>query len=145
LDTSNLLWRSPNSVAFTQAAKLLHLSQPALTVQINQLEASLNNVRLLDRTTRSVRLTKVGKELLPAVQQIIGDVEKLVSDAKKVSREKESIVKTAAISTVAAVVLPLAITSFYERYPGASVQVIDALSLAKIQSPCEMNSMRTGL
>ena len=92
-----------------------------------------------------MRLTKVGKELLPAVQQIIGDVEKLVSDAKKVSREKESIVKTAAISTVAAVVLPLAITSFYERYPGASVQVIDALSLAKIQSPCEMNSMRTGL
>jgi DNA-binding transcriptional LysR family regulator len=78
----------------------------------------LNNVRLLDRNTRSVRLTKVGKEMLPAAQRIIGDMEKLVLNAKKLSHEIERIVKTAAISTVAAVVLPLAIPSFYERYPG---------------------------
>jgi DNA-binding transcriptional LysR family regulator len=114
--------------SFTQAAKLLHISQPALTVQINQLESSLDGVRLLDRNTRSVELTKVGKEILPAAQRIIRDMEELVRNAKKASQANGSVVKTAAISSVAANVLPLAITSFYEQYPTSCVQVIDAFS-----------------
>jgi DNA-binding transcriptional LysR family regulator len=114
--------------SFTQAAKVLHVSQPALTVQIHQLEASLDDLRLFDRNTRSVQLTKVGKEVLPAAQRIIADLEKLVLKAKKVSRERECVVKTAAISSVASVVLPSAITTFYGRHPGAYVQVTDAFS-----------------
>src|SRR5882724_534129 len=104
--------------SFTRAAKILHISQPALTVQIRQLEASLDDVRLLDRNTRSVRLTKAGKEALPAAQRIIADLEKLVLTAKKAARGKEAVIKTAAISSVASVVLPAAITTFYERHPG---------------------------
>jgi DNA-binding transcriptional LysR family regulator len=114
--------------SFTQAAKVLHVSQPALTVQINQLEASLDDVRLLDRNTRSVRLTKVGREILPAAQRIIEDMEKLVLNAKRATHEKECVVKTAAISSVAAAVLPRAITNFREKYPKAFVQVTDAFS-----------------
>jgi DNA-binding transcriptional LysR family regulator len=114
--------------SFTEAAKVLHVSQPALTVQIHQLEASLDDLRLFDRNTRSVRLTKVGKEVLPAAQRIIADLEKLVLKARTVSKEKECVVKTAAISSVASVVLPSAITTFYGRYPGAYVQVTDAFS-----------------
>jgi DNA-binding transcriptional LysR family regulator len=114
--------------SFTQAAKVLNISQPALTVQINHLEASLGDVRLLERNTRSVRLTKAGKEMLPAAQRIIRDMERLVSDTKKVSRERESVVKIAAISSVAVAVLPPAIASFQELHPGTYVQVTDAFS-----------------
>jgi DNA-binding transcriptional LysR family regulator len=112
--------------SFTQAAKVLHISQPALTVQIHRLEDSLD-VRLLERNTRSVNLTKVGKEILPAAQRIIRDVEELVLTTK-VSQKKENAVRTAAISSVAAVILPLVLKNFYKRYPMISVQVIDAFS-----------------
>jgi DNA-binding transcriptional LysR family regulator len=114
--------------SFTEAAKVLHISQPALTVQINQLEAALNNVRLLDRNTRSVQLTKVGKEVLPAAQRIIADLEKLVVIATKASRDKEQVVRVAAISSIAAAVLPPAITDFYQSTPGIFVQVTDAFA-----------------
>jgi LysR family transcriptional regulator, carnitine catabolism transcriptional activator len=114
--------------SFTQAARLLHVSQPALTVQINQLEASLNYVRLLDRTTRYVRLTKVGQEILPDAQRIISEVDELVTNATRLSKAKESVVNMAAISSVASVLLPLAISGFYESYPGVKVQIEDAFS-----------------
>jgi DNA-binding transcriptional LysR family regulator len=51
---------------FTRASQALHLSQPSLTVQIHQLEDALG-VRLLDRNTRSVKLTKISQELIPVM------------------------------------------------------------------------------
>src|SRR2546426_2784244 len=52
--------------SFTRAARILNMSQPALTVRIRHLEQALG-VRLLDRTTRSVTLTQTGKEFFPSV------------------------------------------------------------------------------
>ena len=51
------------TASFTRAAQALHLSQPALTVQIRGLEEQLG-VRLFDRNTRQVRLTSIGRELM---------------------------------------------------------------------------------
>jgi len=51
--------------SFTRAAVRLHLSQPALTVQIRRLEETLG-ARLFDRNSRSVALTPVGRDLLRA-------------------------------------------------------------------------------
>ena len=58
---------------FTRAARSLHMSQPALTVRIRHLEDALG-VRLLDRTTRSVALTQVGREFLPVVERVLGEI-----------------------------------------------------------------------
>ena len=52
--------------SFTRAAKHLHLSQPALTVQIRKLEEAMG-VRLFDRSTRVVMLTPIGRELAPTL------------------------------------------------------------------------------
>ena len=49
--------------SFTQAAEVLHLSQPALTTRIRQLEDALE-LRLFDRNTRSVELSDEGRMLL---------------------------------------------------------------------------------
>ena len=46
--------------SFTRAATLLHISQPALTVQVNKLEDILA-VRLLDRNSRTVEITLVSQ------------------------------------------------------------------------------------
>ena len=55
---------------FTQAAQHLHVTHPAVSQQIQSLEKELN-VKLFDRSTRSVRLTEEGKAFLNDAQQIV--------------------------------------------------------------------------
>ncbi|MEV7773872.1 LysR family transcriptional regulator [Kitasatospora sp. NPDC086791] len=50
--------------SFTRAAQLLHLTQPGVSSQIRRLERELGH-RLLDRSGRAVRLTRVGEAVLP--------------------------------------------------------------------------------
>jgi DNA-binding transcriptional LysR family regulator len=65
-----------NELNFTRAAETLAIAQPALSAQIRQLEAQLG-VQLLERTTRSVRLTEAGRsvhEQGPAALAALSDV-----------------------------------------------------------------------
>lgn len=55
---------------FTQAANHLHVTHPAVSQQIQSLEKELN-VKLFERSTRSVRLTEEGKAFLSDAQQIV--------------------------------------------------------------------------
>ena len=55
---------------FSQAAQSLHVTHPAVSQQIQSLEKELN-VKLFQRTTRSVKLTEAGKAFLNDAQQII--------------------------------------------------------------------------
>ncbi len=55
----------------TRAAELLHLSQPAVSRTITQLEQAVG-VRLVDRTTRSVSLTAAGEDLLTTARNTVG-------------------------------------------------------------------------
>ena len=64
--------------SFTRAASVLHLSQPALTVQIRRLEEALA-VRLLDRNTRAVELTRVGRDLVPVFQRLLRELDTVVN------------------------------------------------------------------
>src|SRR5205809_6126774 len=57
---------------FGKAANQLHLTQTALTRRIQKLEAYLA-VRLLDRTTRSVNLTAVGRQFLPQARRLVSE------------------------------------------------------------------------
>ncbi|WP_432181765.1 LysR substrate-binding domain-containing protein [Streptomyces sp. NBC_00063] len=72
LDTR--LLRSFRSVAhelnFSKAAQQLHLSQQALSAQIQRLELSVG-IALFERTTRYVRLTSAGRALLPYAESIL--------------------------------------------------------------------------
>jgi DNA-binding transcriptional LysR family regulator len=111
--------------SFTAAARLLNLSQPALTVQIRQLEETLT-VRLLDRNTRSVRLTLAGEELAPVVERLLAEIDSVVSSAKAMSGKTKGSVRVAALPSIAATLLPRIIVGFRRRYPGVSVVVRDA-------------------
>jgi DNA-binding transcriptional LysR family regulator len=60
--------------SFTKAADLLHVTQPALTVQVRQLEEALD-LKLLDRTTRQVKLTEAGKDIVPILQTLLRELD----------------------------------------------------------------------
>src|SRR6266702_3626795 len=110
--------------SFTRAATVLHLAQPTLTVQIRSLEDALG-VRLLDRTSRSVDLTRVGRELLPVFERILGDLDTALLGVRDLTRQRRGIVRIAILPSVAASTLPDAIRTFRERYPGASFTLKD--------------------
>jgi len=113
--------------SFTRAADLLHLSQPALTVQIRKLEESLKS-RLLDRNSRSVALTRAGSDLLPALQRMLREADAIVVDAHAQSVGHIGTVRIAALPSFAASLLPDAILACRARNPGLRFVVRDAIA-----------------
>lgn len=74
--------------SFTRAAEKLGLSQPALTITINQLE-DLTGVKLFHRTTRQVKATADGENFLPIAERLVEDFDRAISDLK-VAAERQS-------------------------------------------------------
>src|SRR3984893_12425139 len=70
---------------FGKAASSLHVTQTALTRRLQKLEAYLG-MRLLDRTTRSVQLTPMGREFLPQAGRMVHAVTFAVERLKDMSR-----------------------------------------------------------
>ncbi|MDC7789475.1 LysR family transcriptional regulator [Rhodoplanes sp. TEM] len=113
--------------SFTKAAALLHLSQPALTVQIRNLEAALG-VRLLDRSNRAVEITRVGLELLPVLQRTLSDLDGALGDIREIGAGRRGTVRIAALPSFAASLLPQVIMSCRRDNPALGFLVRDAIA-----------------
>jgi LysR family transcriptional regulator, carnitine catabolism transcriptional activator len=112
--------------SFTRAADLLHLTQPALTVQIRQLEQALG-VKLFDRNTRAVELTRIGRELLPVLERLLGEFDAVVVSTREMATMRYGMVRIAALPSVAATVLPPLIARFKQRHPQIRITVRDSV------------------
>jgi DNA-binding transcriptional LysR family regulator len=113
--------------SFTRAADVLHTTQPALSAQIRELEASLG-VRLFDRNTRSVAPTRAGADLLPVVDQVLGALDSVAARAEDVAARNTGRVVVAALPSLAATLVPAVVARMRERHPGIAVVVRDALA-----------------
>jgi DNA-binding transcriptional LysR family regulator len=113
--------------SFTKAADALHATQPALSAQIRELEEALG-VKLFDRSTRSVTLTQAGSDLLPVVDNVLGDLGSVVARARDVARRNTGRVTIAALPSLAATLMPLAIAQMRAQHPGITVVIKDALA-----------------
>jgi LysR family transcriptional regulator, carnitine catabolism transcriptional activator len=112
---------------FTRAAAALHVSQPALTVQIQQLERALG-IRLFDRNNRRVALTQAGRDLIAPFERISLDLASIVRHARDLSAHRHGVVTVAALPSVAAGVLPRAIRRLADAHEGIVVRVRDAIA-----------------
>lgn len=110
---------------FNRAADQLHVTQTALTRRLQKLESYLG-VRLLDRTTRSVQLTVVGREFLPQAQRMVNEMTLAVGRLKDMSRLTKGNITIACVPTMAHHTLPAIIRKYAERYPGNRIRIIDA-------------------
>ena len=111
--------------SFTQAAKHLHLSQPALTVQIRQLEDMLG-VQLFDRNTRSVALTRTGAELVPQLERLQEEMDAVLAQTRDVAAGRRGVVRLACIPSFASSRLPDAISAFRQQHPHITFSLKDA-------------------
>lgn len=109
-------------LSFSDAARGLHLSQPAVSQQVAALEAELG-VRLLDRSRRRIRLTAAGAALLPRAESLL----RVHADARRAVAAAEGRVAgelaVAASLTVGAYVLPPVLAELARRHPELRVRV----------------------
>ncbi|BAN49212.1 LysR family transcriptional regulator [Metapseudomonas resinovorans] len=115
------------SLSFAQACERLHLSQPALSLAIKNLEESLGGP-LLVRTTRSVALTPEGETLLPIARRLLADwdnAEELLRQHFTLQLGKVSI---AAMPSFAGNLLPAALKAFRDQHPKVNVAVHDVIN-----------------
>jgi LysR family transcriptional regulator, carnitine catabolism transcriptional activator len=112
---------------FTRAANDLHVSQSALTVQVQQLEESLG-IRLFDRNKRGVTLTGAGKDVFGPLQRLFNDAQTIVDHARDLSSASTGFVSIAALPTVCAGPLPELVRSFIESHPGIRIQISDVIA-----------------
>jgi DNA-binding transcriptional LysR family regulator len=113
--------------SFTRAATRLHLSQPALTVQIRRLE-EIVGVRLFDRNSRNVALTPAGRELLPVLQKSLHDMQQVLADARALADGSSGTVRIACLPTFAASLLPDLIQDLRRTVPGVGFHVRDGVA-----------------
>lgn len=113
--------------SFTRAAERLHLSQPALTVQIRRLEEAIG-ARLFDRNSRNVALTPTGRELLPLLRKSLADMDTVLRDARALGNGESGTIRIACLPTFAASVLPELIIAMKREVPRVSFEIRDVVA-----------------
>ncbi|AVJ27477.1 LysR family transcriptional regulator [Achromobacter spanius] len=124
IDTTLVLGRTLN---FRQAAGQLHLSQSALSTQIQRIEDALG-VRLFDRTTRTVRLTAAGEVFLQQAATLQAAFRDAIAAVGSISSAEQGQVSVAALPSLAARLLPRVLMAYRQAHPHVALKVRDTLS-----------------
>lgn len=116
---------------FGRAAERLHISQPPLSQQIRQFEAQAG-ARLIERTTRSVRLTAAGQIMLAALQRMAADGQTTLDAARRVSTGVAGFLRLGFTSTAAYRLVPAVLGSYHARYPDVHLTMQELTSDALV-------------
>ncbi|MFG2848127.1 LysR family transcriptional regulator [Kitasatospora sp. NPDC048296] len=108
--------------SFTRAAEQLHVTQPALSHQMRALESTVGGP-LLERLPRSVRLTPMGRAVLPHARAALAEAERLRTVARRTAGLEEGELEVAAIYSVSLGVLPPVLRAWRRRHPGVRIRL----------------------
>src|SRR5215467_5017209 len=121
---------------FGRAAEACAISQPALSMQIKEMEEALGGV-LLERNARQVALTKFGEELAERVRDILRSVDEL-GDFARASRDLlAGRLRVGMIPTIAPYLLPAVIANLKRMHPELDIHVREALTAKLIEELAE--------
>ncbi|MEH6550300.1 MAG: LysR substrate-binding domain-containing protein [Pseudomonadales bacterium] len=113
--------------SFAEACIVLHLSQPALSISIKNLEETVGG-KLLARSTRSVALTPEGEQFYPVALRLLSDWDKSLEDLHNLFALRRGKLEIAAMPTFASSLLPTILASFHQQYPDINVRVHDVIA-----------------
>jgi LysR family transcriptional regulator, transcriptional activator of the cysJI operon len=108
--------------SFSEVAKKLHITQPAVSFQVQKLEQELG-VKLIDRSQRSVVLTDAGKRLLAFAEAVEGERDKLKRDLENMREEISGELLTNASTIPGEYILPSLLAGFKNLHPAVTIQV----------------------
>jgi len=109
---------------FRKAADSLFITQTALTRRLQNLEESLG-VRLIERTTRSVALTAIGREFLPQSHRLLGDLAAALRDIRETGKAQRGDFTIACVPTVGIQFLPRVMQAYALEHPENRIRILD--------------------
>jgi DNA-binding transcriptional LysR family regulator len=110
--------------SFHGAAKMLNLSQPALSRRVQALEARLGTP-LLERSTRHVAPTAAGRKLEPMVRRLLDELDSSMLSISGIGERQSGQITISSIPSAAIYFLPRVIRKFNVRYPLIRFRVLD--------------------
>ncbi len=130
-------------LSFTKAAETLHMTQPAVTFQIRQLEEHFNT-RLFDRTHNRISLTVAGQRVFDYAEKIIALYGEMDSRVRELTGDVSGILIIGASTTIAEYVLPGLLGEFQSRYKDVNVRLSVSNSLGIVHM-VENNTVDVGI
>jgi DNA-binding transcriptional LysR family regulator len=128
---------------FTKAAEELHMTQPAVTFQVRQLEEQFNT-RLFDRTHNKVSLTDVGKRVFTYAERILKLYEDMTLSVTEMTGDVSGAVSLGASTTIAEYLLPFLIGEFKKKFPEVVISLHES-NTDEIVTMVENNKLDLGI
>jgi len=109
-------------LSFTKAAEALHMTQPAVTFQIRQLEEHFNT-RLFDRTHNRISLTDAGSKVYEYADRIFELYGEMENAVREMTGEISGALTIGASTTIAEYMLPTLLGDFKKKYPEVTIHL----------------------
>lgn len=113
--------------SFAEACEILHLSQPALSIAIKNLEQTIGG-SLFVRTTRNLALTPEGIDFLPVAKRLLAEWDDAFIDLKNLYALNRGKLSIAAMPSFASSILPKYIKNFSDNYAGINIKIHDVIA-----------------
>ncbi|WP_034916260.1 LysR family transcriptional regulator [Erwinia sp. 9145] len=110
--------------SFSQAGKLIGLSQSAISHSIRELESE-TGVRLLDRTTREVLLTEAGEQLASRLERMLEELNTTMLEVRSYGQQRSGTVRVAASQTISAHLMPQCLAASRQLFPEIRIMLRD--------------------
>ena len=127
----------------TRAAAKLHVSQPALSRQIHDLEDEMN-LLLLERSAKSVRLTEAGRVFLEEARAVLQRADEAVKKARSVAGGVQGEIRVGYAPSLTVQILPQALRTFQAEFPGVRV-ILDDLSTEEMLAGLHAGKLHVAL
>ncbi len=109
-------------LSFTKAAETLHMTQPAVTFQVRQLEEHFNT-RLFDRTHNRVTLTEAGRKSYEYAEDIFELYAEMENSVKEITGDVSGALTLGASTTIAEYMLPSLLSGFTKKFPDIQLRL----------------------
>jgi DNA-binding transcriptional LysR family regulator len=130
-------------LSFTKAAETLHMTQPAVTFQVRQLEEYFNT-RLFDRTHNRISLTEAGAHVYEYADKIFELYSEMENSVREMTGEISGSLTIGASTTIAEYMLPALLGDFKVKYPDVNIH-LKVSNTEGIVSMVENNTIDLGV
>ncbi len=121
-----------DALSFVRASQVLHLSQPALTTQIQQLEEELG-VPLFFRNKRRVELTDAGRLFVGEATEVLDRTAKAVERVRRASRGEIGLLRIGFVSSAALGIIPSLASTFRRKYPHVQLELLNLRTTTQLE------------
>ena len=130
-------------LSFTKAAEELHMTQPAVTFQVRQLEEQFNT-RLFDRTHNRISLTEAGQRVYECAERIFELYAEMDNKVRELTGDISGVLILGASTTIAEYMLPVLLGDFKKEYPDVTIR-LKVANTDGIVSQVENNAIDLGV